>query len=77
LRALAASHRLVAVERIDRRTPDWPQGESESQWVIIGRSVDELGSLNRDPEWTPLVATLSTPRWTDDFSNILSVLKLH
>ncbi len=74
---LAASHHLVAVERIDRRTPDWPQGKSESQWVIIGRSVDELGSLNRDPEWTPLVATPSTPRWTDDFSNILSVLKLH
>ena len=74
---LAASHDLVAVERFDRRTPDWPQGKSESQWVIIGRSVDELGSLTRDPGWTPLVATLATPLWTDEFSNILSVLKLH
>jgi hypothetical protein len=74
---LAASHHLAAVERFDRRTPDWPQGKSESQWVIIGRSVDELGSLNRDPGWTPLLATPSTTLWTDDFSNILSVLKLH
>ena len=74
---LAASHDLVAVERLDRSTPDWPQGKNESHWVIIGRSADELGSLNRDPGWTPLAATLSAPLWTDDFSNILSVLKLH
>lgn len=45
-----------------------------STWVIIGRHADELGSLNRDARWTPLLAKPSTPLWTDDFSNILGVL---
>lgn len=71
---LAATHNLVAVEQLDRRTPDWPDGKNESHWVIIGRHADELGSLNRDARWTPLLAKPSTPLWTDDFSNILGVL---
>jgi hypothetical protein len=36
--------------------------------------LDDLGALNADARWSPLTASASTPLWTDDFSNILSVL---
>lgn len=74
---LAASHNLVAIERLDRRTPDWPQGKSESHWVLIARRLEDLGSLNEDARWTPLAAAPASRVWTDDFSNILSVLNFH
>jgi len=34
----------------------------------------DLGALIGDPRWSPLTSSASTPLWTDDFSNILSVL---
>jgi hypothetical protein len=50
-------------------------GKIPSEWMVMARTRDELGPLGRDAKWqTPLVAA-STPLWTDDFSNILSVLR--
>jgi len=34
----------------------------------------DLDVLLEDGRWSPLVAASSTPLWTDDFSNILSVI---
>lgn len=73
---LAASHHLVALDRLDRETVNWPKGKAESHWVIMGRTEEDLGPLMRDAGWQRLIATNSTPHWTDDFSNILSVLDL-
>jgi len=42
--------------------------------VMLARSRGDLGDLNVDTRWSTLVATASVPLWTDDFSNILSVL---
>jgi hypothetical protein len=73
---LAASHGLVAVQQIDLIKPDWPEGKSESHWVVMTRSRADLDVLSKDARWSPLVPSPSTPLWTDDFSNILSVLSV-
>jgi hypothetical protein len=77
LARLASSHGLVALEQRDIfRGGPWPKDKSESHWVFMARDRRDLGQLVTDSRWTPPTAPLSTPLWTDDFSNIISVLSL-
>jgi hypothetical protein len=71
---LAADHGLVAIDQLERGAESWPDGKTASHWSILARSGADLGALNQDPRWTPLVATASVPLWTDDFSNLVSAL---
>jgi len=71
---LAADHGLVAIDQLERITAGWPEGKKASHWSILARSAADLGALNQDPRWTPLVATASVPLWTDDFSNLIGAL---
>jgi hypothetical protein len=77
LARLASSHGLVAREQreIFKGGP-WPKDKSESHWVFMARNPEDLGSLVQDPRWTAPKAAPSTALWTDDFSNIVSVLSL-
>ncbi len=74
--ALAADAGLAA--RV-RRDHDFSQaerdgsGRSPSVWVIVGRSPADFGALATDPRWAA-VTPQGVP-WTDDFSNVLRVLK--
>ena len=43
----------------------------------MARNSADLGSLATDPRWGTPAIPPSTPLWTDDFSNILSVLSLN
>ena len=47
-----------------------------SDWVIMARQPADLAILDEDARWTPLVPDPTTRVWTDDFSNILGVLKI-
>jgi len=71
---LAADRGLVAIDQHERMTASWPEGKTASHWAMLARTRGDLGDLNEDTRWSTLVATASTPLWTDDFSNILSVL---
>jgi hypothetical protein len=71
---LAASAGLAAVQQIDRPAPDMPEGKSGSHWIVMARKASDLAPLTADPRWSALAARPGTPLWTDDFSNILSVL---
>jgi spermidine synthase len=73
---LAASQGLAALQQIDAVGTDWPEGKSESHWIVMTRNRGDLDALAADRRWQPLVAGASTPLWTDDFSNILSVLSV-
>lgn len=78
LARLAASHGLVAMEQNDERDlKTMPEGKQPSHWVVMARSRADLGALNDDARWSALMPSPSIPLWTDDFSNILSVLDLH
>jgi len=71
---LALNHGLTA--RWQRHIATEPGGFS-SEWMVMARSAADLGSLATDPRWKTPTIPPSTPLWTDDFSNILSVLALN
>ena len=72
---LAASEGLTAMQQIDRPGDKRPEGKSDSHWIVMARTPADLAPLAADARWTPLAAKPTTPLWTDDFSNILSVLR--
>jgi hypothetical protein len=75
LARLAESHRLTAVGQFQRVTRDEDAtGQSDSEWVLLARDRRYLESLNGDSRWKTPTASPATPLWTDDFSNVLSVL---
>ena len=50
-------------------------GKSASHWVLFARNQQDFGSLSQDARWQPISNNLQAPLWTDDFSNIFSVLR--
>ena len=50
---LAESQGLAAVQQIDRIAPGWPEGKSESHWIVMTRNQADLG---RPPQRRSLVA---------------------
>ena len=51
------------------------RGASRSTWVVVARNGSTLAPLRRDPRWRRLDQNPGLPVWTDQFSNILSVVK--
>ena len=51
------------------------QGKFASQWVVMARSRADLGTLATDARWKPLDAPSGTQVWTDDYSNLLHIIK--
>lgn len=50
-------------------------GAASSIWVLVARDMAALGKLADDPRWKPLDTRSGQPVWTDEFSNILSVVR--
>ena len=76
LARLADSHHLVALEQVDLMTEQpQPKGKFQADLVVMARTAADLGPLAHDPRWFTPHADANTPLWTDDFSNILSVLR--
>ena len=73
LARLAVSHRLAV--RLQRHSDDAP-GLFASWWMVMSKDAEDLGPLASDPRWVTPSIPASTPLWTDDFSNILSVLNV-
>ena len=75
LARLAASHGLIA--RVQRQavnqaiTPE----RFTSEWMVMARDAGDLGSLAGDTRWSAPSVPPSTPLWTDDFSNLVAVLR--
>jgi len=46
-----------------------------SQWAVMAHTEDDLGTLADDPRWVPPPIRRGTSVWTDDFNNLLSVLR--
>lgn len=67
---LAAIRRHDSVEARDR----YRTGRLSSEWVLLARSAEDLAAIARRNDWQPLTASPSTPLWTDEFSNVWSVI---
>src|SRR5262245_45216109 len=73
---VAADRGLYAARRIESSDAGWPEGKNASDWIVMARRPGDIAPLIVRHGWSPLAASPSTPLWTDDFSNILSVLDL-
>ena len=51
------------------------QGKFASSWVVMARRPEDLGKLLQDTRWAPLPGERGARVWTDDFSNILSLIR--
>lgn len=49
-------------------------GRDPSEWVVVARTEDDLGALPTAPGWHPL-SDLDPVLWTDDYSDLVSVLR--
>ena len=73
----AAMNGLAGTIRDDGKgTGDQPAGGSPSEWIVLARGQRDLGSLLMDPGWTTL-DSIEPVTWTDDYSDIVRVLRWH
>ncbi len=73
---LAESAHLVALARRDGKVSPEEEalGKVASEWIVMARDEDALGSLARDPSWHRLEGR-GRRLWTDDYSNLLGVFR--
>lgn len=71
---LAAALSLVGRYQWDDKG-DEDAGRSPSAWVLLARQEADLGKLARDERWQRFVPQPGLAVWTDDYSNILSVIR--
>jgi len=75
--AAAADAGLVAY--IDEHDVDGDREDAEldysADWVVIARQIEDLRSLATNPNWRRMTARPGRRVWTDDYSNIVSVIK--
>ena len=50
-------------------------GKFPSDWMVLARHREDFGALADDPRWIAPEVPAHAPLWTDDFSNIVGVLK--
>lgn len=51
------------------------QFQYPSIWVLLARNEQALGEIASDPRWSPLIGDQEVGLWTDDYSNILRVMR--
>lgn len=70
---LAASRQLHGLGFYDPASFDL-QGKDKSEWVVMARAEADIGTLKNAPH-TRVLHSDGRKVWTDDFSNILTVIK--
>jgi len=50
-------------------------GKLPARWMVMARTRADLGPLANDPHWVPTAVPAGTRVWTDDYSNLLRVIK--
>ena len=74
LARLAAEAGLVSVVRRDQVAAKEDSGKRSSDWMVMARNLEDLGPLASDTSWRRARHSVTTDLWTDDFSNILTLL---
>ena len=75
LGSLIADRALVGLAQMHVVTQPDAAGRSSSEWLLATRRRDRWGPLSSDPRWAPTVATSGGRVWTDQYSDVVSVLK--
>jgi SAM-dependent methyltransferase len=64
---------LEALVRYD--DDEEPTGKSTSDYVVAARHMEDLGMLAEDGNWTRVTKPDGVEPWTDDYSNMLTILR--
>jgi len=77
LAALARDAGLVCLVDDDTLVPqaDLDAGKMPSKWLAMARTQKDLGALASDRHWMPVEVRPNTKVWTDDHSDLLSIVK--
>jgi hypothetical protein len=78
LRRIATELGLVAFRRNDVAKNEYFdefEGRKESTWMVLCRDTADFQPLARMPTWERLPPERAFPLWTDDYSNLLSVME--
>jgi spermidine synthase len=75
LEGLAKDAGLNALIRDDSQIPEKSGGRLPSTWVVMTADDRTCASIGLDERWTPLRSGRRPQLWTDDFSNVLSVVR--
>jgi len=70
---LADALGLIAVKQFD-----YANGvpyKSGSDLVVMANDREALGTLSTDPRWSPLERSHAVGIWSDDFSNVLRIIR--
>ncbi len=73
----AQSRGLACLSRIDlpRPRPGLLDGRSASQYLVMSRSAAGLASLGQMPDWHRPAGQANLPAWTDQYCDVLALLK--
>lgn len=74
LAALAKQNHSMSLGLADGEH-DPVRGKDPSEWVVMARHSPAFDQLAQNPRWRPLEARTGSYAWTDDFSNILRVVR--
>jgi hypothetical protein len=74
---VAAKLKLTALAQNDAQLSDGEiaEGKQPSNWVIMTRQKEMLRAFQADSRWKPLLNNHQGEVWTDNYSNILQVLR--
>jgi spermidine synthase len=71
---LAKNANLVCLAS-EKHSVNKDEGQNLAMWVVMTHNNEDLGDLLKDSRWQRLEGNAQGKIWTDDYSNILSVLK--
>jgi spermidine synthase len=78
LARLVAERGLASVEQEQHvDAADARKGRSGSDWIVASADTEAVGLLAADQRWKPISSPEQMRVWTDDYSNILAVLRFN
>jgi hypothetical protein len=77
LGALASDAGLVCLVTEENGVPEaqTATGKLPSRWLVMARTRADLGTLATDNRWKAAEVPQGTKVWTDDYSNLLTIIK--
>ncbi len=78
LATLAKTLGLATLQQLNRdlSLEEKALGKTPSQWVLLAQKAEDFGNLRADTRWQAISDTEKAPLWTDDFSDLVGVLRL-
>ena len=74
---VASAEQMTCLARADTNVSpaDTAAGRFASQWMVVAGADADLSVLRSTPDWARVAATPGSQPWTDDFSNLISVIR--